>query len=73
MLQADQADDYVIGTGVLHTVKDLVIAAFDCVGLDWQKYIETDPTLLRKDDHFQLVANPTKAKENLDWRPQVSF
>ncbi|MEL7067335.1 MAG: GDP-mannose 4,6-dehydratase [Cyanobacteria bacterium J06581_3] len=73
MLQAEKADDYVIGTGVLRTVGDLVAVAFDCVGLDWQKYVETDPAFLRADEHFQLVANPTKAKENLDWRPQVSF
>lgn len=73
MLQADKAEDYVIGTGRLHTVKDLVAASFECVGLDWQKYVETDPTLVRDDEHFQLVANPTKASQNLDWQPQVSF
>lgn len=73
MLQAEKAEDYVIGTGVLHTVQDLVAAAFDCVGLDWQKYIETDPNLVREDEHFQLVADPSKAKKNLDWVPQVSF
>lgn len=73
MLQAEQAEDYVIGTGVLHTVRDLVAAAFDCVGLDWQAYVETDPGLIREDEHFQLVANPVKAKQNLDWEPQVSF
>ena len=73
MLQAEQAEDYVIGTGVLHTVRDLVSAAFDCVDLDWQKYVETDPGLVREDEHFQLVANPAKAKQNLGWEPQVSF
>ena len=73
MLQADTAEDYVIGTGVLHTVRDLVETAFSCVDLDWQKYVETDPTLVREDEHFQLVADPTKAKHNLHWEPQVSF
>ena len=73
MLQADEAEDYVIGTGRLHTVRDLVNAAFSCVGLDWQKYVETDPHLVREDEHFQLVADPSKAKRNLDWEPQVSF
>ena len=73
MLQAETAQDYVIGTGVLHTVKDLVAAAFGCVDLDWEKYVETDPTLVREDEHFQLVANPAKAKANLEWKPQVSF
>lgn len=73
MLQAEQAEDYVIGTGVLHTVRDLVAAAFDCVDLDWQQYAEVDPGLIREDEHFQLVADPTKAKRNLGWEPQVSF
>ena len=73
MLQADKAEDYVIGTGILHTVRDLVSTAFECVGLDWKKYVETDPLLVREDEHFQLVANPTKAKANLAWEPQVSF
>lgn len=73
MLQAETPEDYVIGTGVLHTVEDLVAAAFDCVDLDWQKYVKTDPDLVREDEHFQLVADPTKAKQNLDWQPQVSF
>lgn len=73
MLQADTAEDYVIGTGKLHTVRDLVATAFDCVNLDWQKYVETDPNLIRSDEHFQLVADPTKAKQNLGWEPKVSF
>ena len=73
MLQADKAEDYVIGTGKLHTVRDLVSAAFSCVGLDWQNYVETDPNLVRADEHFQLVADPSKAMRNLDWEPQVSF
>lgn len=73
MLQADTPEDYVIGTGVLHTVRDLVAAAFGCVNLDWQKYVETNLGLMRKDEHFQLVADPTKARRNLGWEPQVSF
>ncbi|MEO1621652.1 MAG: GDP-mannose 4,6-dehydratase [Cyanobacteria bacterium J06632_3] len=73
MLQADTPEDYVIGTGILHTVEDLVSTAFSCVGLDWQKYVETDPNLVREDEHFQLVANPSKAQHNLGWTPQVSF
>lgn len=73
MLQADMAEDYVIGTGVLHSVADLVEAAFACVGLDWQQYVETDPDLLRPDEHFQLVSDPERAQRNLGWRPQVSF
>ncbi len=73
MLQASEPEDYVIGTGQLHSVRELVAAAFDCVGLDWTRYVVVNPQLLRSDEHFQLVANPTKAKSQLGWEPQVSF
>ncbi len=73
MLQAETAEDYVIGTGSLHTVRDLVATAFDCVNLDWERYVETDPSLVRSDEHFQLVADPSKAKQKLGWEPKVSF
>jgi GDPmannose 4,6-dehydratase len=73
MLQADQPEEYVIGTGELHTVRDLVACAFECVGLDWTRYVSINPQLLRPDEHFQLVANPAKARCNLGWEIQVSF
>jgi len=73
MLQTPEPEDYVIGTGQLHSVQELVAAAFDCVGLDWNKYVVINPQFLRADEHFQLVANPTKANRNLGWKPQVSF
>ncbi|MEL6160462.1 MAG: GDP-mannose 4,6-dehydratase [Cyanobacteria bacterium J06623_5] len=73
MLQANKAEDYVIGTGILHTVRDLVSTAFSCADLDWQSYVETDPNLVREDEHFQLVADPTRAQANLAWVPEVSF
>jgi GDPmannose 4,6-dehydratase len=73
MLQANEPEDYVIGTGFLHSVRDLVTTAFECVGLDWNRYVVVDPKFLRSDEHFQLVANPAKAKCNLGWEPQVSF
>ncbi|NES99800.1 MAG: GDP-mannose 4,6-dehydratase [Sphaerospermopsis sp. SIO1G1] len=73
MLQAEQPEEYVIGTGQLHSVRDLIATAFDCVGLDWEKYITVNTQLLRADEHFQLVANPSKAKNQLGWQPQVSF
>ncbi|MGB5968927.1 MAG: GDP-mannose 4,6-dehydratase [Spirulinaceae cyanobacterium] len=73
MLQADEPEDYVIGTGKLHSVKDLVAAAFQCLDLNWEEYVVINPKFLRPDEHFQLVANPTKAKQNLRWEPQVSF
>lgn len=73
MLQADTPEDYVIGTGHLHSVEQLVETAFACVDLDWRQYVAVDPGLMRPDEHFQLVADPTKAKQNLGWQPQVSF
>lgn len=73
MLQADVPEEYVIGTGKLHSVRELVAAAFDAVGLDWQRYVVVNPKFLRQDEHFQLVADPGKAKGQLGWEPQVSF
>jgi GDPmannose 4,6-dehydratase len=73
MLQVDEPEEYVIGTGKLHSVRELIATAFDCVELDWQKYVVTNSNLLRADEHFQLVANPSKAKQNLGWEPKVSF
>ncbi|MBE8990931.1 GDP-mannose 4,6-dehydratase [Nostoc sp. LEGE 12450] len=73
MLQVDEPEEYVIGTGKLHSVRDLVATAFESVGLDWTRYIVLNTSLLRQDEHFQLVADPSKAKTNLGWEPQVSF
>lgn len=73
MLQQDEPEDYVIGTGKLHSVKELVATAFECVGLDWTRYVVVNPNLIRPDEHFQLVANFTKAKQKLQWQPQVNF
>jgi GDPmannose 4,6-dehydratase len=73
MLQVDEPEEYVIGTGKLHSVRELVSTAFESVGLNWQNHIVINPDLLRPDEHFQLVANPTKAKKNLGWEGQISF
>jgi GDPmannose 4,6-dehydratase len=73
MLQHETAGDYVIGTGQTHTVQQLVEAAFDHLGLDWQKYVTVDAKLLRPADACQLVANPAKARKELCWQPTVDF
>jgi GDPmannose 4,6-dehydratase len=73
MLQVDEPEEYVIGTGKLHSVRELVSIAFECVGLNWQNHVVINPDFLRADEHFQLVANPTKAKKNLGWEGQISF
>ena len=73
MLQQDTADDYVIATGVSHSVQDLVSIAFSHVGLDWHDHVETDPSLLRPAEVEHLIGNATKAQQVLDWSPSVDF
>jgi GDPmannose 4,6-dehydratase len=73
MLQQDRADDYVIATGVSHSVRELVEIAFGRVGLDWRRYVRIDPTLLRPAEVDHLVGDASKAKATLGWEPDVSF
>jgi GDPmannose 4,6-dehydratase len=73
MLQQDRADDYVIATGQSHSVRELVELAFGHVGLDWQKYVRTDPKLLRPAEVDHLIGNPSKAKKTIGWAPEVDF
>ena len=73
MLQQDKPDDYVVATGETHTVKRLVELAFGAVGLDWNKYVEIDPTLVRPAEVDLLIGDPSKAKAKLGWKPEVNF
>jgi GDPmannose 4,6-dehydratase len=73
MLQQDEADDYVICSGVSRTVQQLVDAAFGVVGLDPGEHVVVDPAFVREPDPVPLVGDPTKAREKLDWRPRVGF
>ena len=73
MLQQDRAEDYVIATGVSHSVRDLVEIAFTHAGLDWQEHVRIDPAFLRPAEVDHLIGNPTKAKFDLDWEPTVGF
>ena len=73
MLQQDDADDYVIGTGHTCSVRDLCQAAFGCVGLDYREYVVQDPRFLRPAEVDLLVADPSKAAQRLGWTPKVSF
>jgi GDPmannose 4,6-dehydratase len=73
MLQQERADDYVIASGIAHSVRDLVEAAFGHAGLEWQKYIRSDPKLLRPAEVDHLVGNPEKARHVLGWEPTVDF
>ena len=73
MLQAPDPQDWVIGTGETHSVREFVEAAFLALGLDYHDYIQTDSRLIRPAEVDTLLADATKAERLLDWRPKVSF
>jgi GDPmannose 4,6-dehydratase len=73
MLQQPTPQDYVIGTGQTHSVRDLVEAAFGHVGLNWQDHVATDPKFMRPAEVDLLLADPTKARQELKWSPKVGF
>lgn len=73
MLQQDAPDDYVVAMGEMHTVRDLVDAAFDHVGLDPDKYVVLDPAFLRPAEVNELCGDATKARTKLGWKPEVRF
>ncbi len=73
MLQQDQPEDYVVGTGEAHSVRELCEVAFSYVGLDYREFVKQDPRYFRPVDVDFLLADPTKAKTKLGWKPSVSF
>ena len=73
MLQLDEPQDFVIGTGVTHSVRDLVEHAFGHAGLDWRKYVTLDQRFIRPAEVDLLLADPSLAKAKLDWTPTVGF
>ena len=73
MLQRDTPEDYVVATGETHSVKELVEVAFNAVGLDWQKHVVIDPAFIRPAEVDLLVGDPAKAKNELNWQPEVDF
>ena len=73
MLQQPEPDDYVLATGKMHSVREMLEVAFDAVGLDWEKYVEIDPKLIRPAEVDFLRGDATKAREKLGWEPEVSF
>lgn len=73
MLQQDQADDYILASGVAHTVAELASTAFACVDLDVERYLRVDPTLVRPPEATPSVGDPAKARARLGWEPQVDF
>jgi GDPmannose 4,6-dehydratase len=73
MLQQDHPDDYVVGTGATHAVRELCEVAFDHLGLDWTRYVVVDPQFYRPAEVDLLVSDPGKAKRALGWEPEVDF
>jgi GDPmannose 4,6-dehydratase len=74
MLQQKESDDYVVGTGENHSVREFVELAFHYAGIsDWEKYVKIDPRFKRPAEVPNLRANPKKAMEKLGWKPEVSF
>lgn len=73
MLQHETPDDYIVATGKLHTVEDLVQKAFELVGLDAADYVRSDPSLMRKGDEALLVGDPSKLRDQLGWQADMGF
>ena len=74
MVQPREPDDYVVATGDLHSVRDLLEVAFQRVGLDWREYVQIDEALRRgQAELYDLVGDPSKARRRLGWEPTVSF
>lgn len=73
MLQQSEPDDYVIATGIDHSVRDFCERAFNEVGLDYRDFVRTDERFQRPAEVDQLVGNPTKARERLGWQPEYTF
>jgi GDPmannose 4,6-dehydratase len=73
MLQQEKPDDYVVGSGMTHSVEEFVQIAFDHVGLDWRKHVVVDPEFYRPAEVDLLLADPSRAHQVLGWRPEVSF
>lgn len=73
ILQQDRPDDFVLGTGESHSVKEFVKNAFSYVGLDWKKYVKIDPRYFRPTEAESLIADSAKANKILKWRPKIAF
>ena len=73
ILQQDQPDDFVIATGESYSVREFLDEAAACAGLDWHRFVETDPRYLRPTEVDALLGDASKAREKLGWRPRVNF
>lgn len=73
MLQREKPEDYVLGTGEAHSVREFAQEAFRYAGLEWRKFLETDPRYLRPLETESLRADSAKARSEFGWRPQITF
>ena len=73
MLQQNHPEDYVIATGRTHSIRDLCKIAFECVDLDWERYVYVNPADLRHADVDLLIGDAGKARVQLGWQPTVTF
>jgi GDPmannose 4,6-dehydratase len=73
ILQQDTPDDFVIGTGKSHSVREFVVESFSYAGLDWKKHVKIDPKYYRPTEVEYLHADASKARTKLGWRPRISF
>ena len=73
MLQQEQPDDFVIATGIDHSIRDFCRVAFERVDLDWEQYVATDEALKRTPEQAVMRGDPSKARRLLGWEPRVSF
>ena len=72
-MQQDTAEDYVIGTGETHSVREFLTEAFAYAGLDREKHVRIDPKYFRPTEVEVLIADPSKAYKNLGWKPCIRF
>jgi GDPmannose 4,6-dehydratase len=73
MLQQEKPEDFVIGTGETHSVREFVDMAFKYVGLNYEDYVVQDPHFLRPSEVDVLVSDPTNARQKIGWEPKVKF
>ena len=73
MLQQDEPEDFVVSSGVAHTVRDFARLAFEHAGLDWERHIKVDPAFTRPAEVDQLIGDSSKARSKLGWEPNVGF
>ena len=73
VMQQPVAEDFLFATGETHSVRELLEAAFSAAGLEWEKYVEIDPKLIRPAEVDHLCGDATKARQRLGWKPTTGF